>query len=231
MEEERISKIMARRGMCSRREAEAYIADGRVTVNGVTITEMGVKAPLDADIKLDANGIKTVTVILNKPLGYVSNLPQNGQKEAKDLLIEANRVDKGPPVDINSLHVIGRLDINSKGLLILSSDGRVAKEIIGPDSEVEKEYIVRFDAKVPQGAIEKLKFGLRLDGKQLKRAQVKRNGDQALIIVLREGKKRQIRRMCELVGLNIISLKRVRVGSLQLNDLPKGKWKVIDPDF
>ena len=227
MQEERVSKLMARRGLCSRREAETYMAEGRVRINGVLITEQGTKVPIDAKIEFDNKKLQRVTVALNKPLGIVSNLPQDGYQEARDLIIPENRYDKGAPIDPNSLHVVGRLDVNSKGLLLLSSDGRIAKTIIGPNSEVEKEYIVRFRNPVSEKAIEKLRFGLRLDGKPLKRAEVNHAGECALSIVLREGKNRQIRRMCEIVGLEITSLKRVRIGNIQLGSLPPGQWMVI----
>lgn len=227
MEEERISKLMARRGLCSRREAEQYMSEGRVRVNGIIITEQGTKVPLDAKITLDSAGLQKVTIALNKPLGIVSNLPEKNYREAKELITPENRYDKGPAIDPNSLHVVGRLDLNSKGLLLLTTDGRIAKKIIGPDSEVEKEYIVRFANTVPEKLINKLRFGLKLDGRQLKRAEVKSVGDRALSIVLREGRNRQIRRMCELLGLEIISLKRVRIGNIQLGSLPLGKWMVV----
>lgn len=227
MEEVRITKLMAQRGMCSRREAEKFIDEGRVFVNGEKITAQGVKALEDAKITLDRRGTFDVTVILNKPLGIISNLPQKGQKEARDLLIKENRFDCGSDIDPFALHVVGRLDINSKGLLLFTSDGRLARKIIGPASEVEKEYIVRFASEVPDIAIKQLRYGLMLDGKRLKRAGVKRSGDKALSIILREGKKRQIRRMCEQLDLNVTSLKRVRIGQIQLGDLPLGKWRVI----
>ncbi|MGD2168683.1 MAG: pseudouridine synthase [Chlamydiota bacterium] len=231
MEEERVSKLMARQGLCSRREAEQYIAEGRVRVNGALITAQGIKVPIDSKIILDSKGLQKVTIALNKPLGFVSNLPQKNYREAKELITPENRYDKGDPIDSESLHVVGRLDINSKGLLLFSSDGRIAKEIIGPDSEVEKEYVVRFQHAVPDKALDKLRFGLKLDSKPLKRATVKRSNDRTLIIILREGKKRQIRRMCELLGLTISSLKRVRVGNIQLDSLPVGQWMVVSPKF
>lgn len=227
MEEERVSKLMARRGMCSRREAEEYMAAGRVRVGGVLITEQGTKVPIDSQIIFDNTGLEKVTIALNKPLGIVSNLPQKNEREAKELITPESRYDKGSPIDPESLHVVGRLDINSKGLLLFSSDGRVAKAIIGPDSEVEKEYIVRFKNPVSERALDRLRFGLKLDGEPLKRAEVTRSGDLAVSIVLREGKNRQIRRMCELVGVEVTSLKRVRIGNIQLGSLPLGMWRVV----
>ncbi len=229
MELERVSKLMAKRGLCSRREAEQYMSEGRVRVDGILITEQGTKVRVDANIDFDSSNIQNITVILNKPLGIVSNLPEKNYREAKELLIPKNRYDKGAPIDPNALHVVGRLDINSKGLLLFSSDGRVAKSIIGPDSEVEKEYIVRFNYPVPDSALEKLRFGLELDGKPLKRAKVVKTDERTLAITLTEGKNRQIRRMCELVGLEITSLKRVRIGDIQLGSLPLGMWMVYNP--
>lgn len=230
MKEERISKLMAQRGLCSRREAEQYMSEGRVRVNGIVIAEQGTKVAVDAQITLDDAGLQKITVVLNKPLGFVSNLPQDNYPEAKELITPQNRYDQGPPVDPSSLHVAGRLDVNSKGLLLFTSDGRMAKKIIGPESEVEKEYIVRFTTSVPEKVISKLRFGLKLDGKPLKRAEVEPAGEQALSIVLKEGRNRQIRRMCELVGLEITSLKRVRIGKIQLGSLPLGKWMVVSCD-
>ncbi len=205
------------------------MSEGLVRANGELVTKPGTKVPFDSEIVLDRTKLKNVTVALNKPLGFVSNLPEKNYREAKELLTEENRFDKGAPIDINSLHVVGRLDINSKGLLLFTSDGSVAKKIIGPESKVEKEYIVRFNDIVPESAIERLRFGLKLDGKPLKRATVKRQDDQTLIIILSEGKKRQIRRMSELVGLEITSLKRVRIGDIQLGQLPLGKWMIVYP--
>jgi 23S rRNA pseudouridine2604 synthase len=227
MEEERVSKLMARRGLCSRREAEHYMDEGRVRVNGVLITEQGTKVPINAKIDFDSQKLQRVTIALNKPLGIVSNLPQDGYQEAIELIVPENRYDKGAPIDPKSLHVVGRLDVNSKGLLLLTSDGRIAKTIIGPDSEVEKEYIVRFENSVSDRAMDRLRFGLKLDGRWLKRAEVNLAGPQAISLVLREGRNRQIRRMCELVGLEITSLKRVRIGNIQLGSLPLGQWMVV----
>jgi 23S rRNA pseudouridine2604 synthase len=227
MEEERVSKLMARRGLCSRREAERYIDEGRVRVNGVLVTEQGTKAPVNAEIDFDSEKLQKITVAFNKPLGVISNLPQGDYPEAIEFIVPENRYDKGAPIDPKSLHVVGRLDVNSKGLLLFSSDGRVAKTIIGPDSEVEKEYIVRFKNPVSDTAMSRLRFGLKLDGQMLKRAEVNRAGPQAISIVLREGKNRQIRRMCEIVGLEILSLKRVRIGNIQLGSLPVGMWMVV----
>ena len=228
MEKARLSKIMAHRGLCSRREGERYITEGRVCVEGVLVTEVGTKVFQDAQITLDQKGLERLTVALHKPLGVVSNLPQGREKEAKELLIPENRFDKGGIcIDPDQLHVVGRLDIHSKGLLLFSSDGRVAKKIIGPNSTVEKEYVVRFEHAISRKTVQRLSFGLAFDGKPLKRVLVKPLGKFALTMVLKEGRNRQIRRMCALLKLKISSLKRVRIGTIQLGSLPLGQWKIV----
>jgi 23S rRNA pseudouridine2604 synthase len=233
MKKERITKILSNRGMCSRREAEAFISQGRVFLNGTAVTEQGTKASIDDNIVLDDTAKKEqnekLTLILNKPLGVVSNLPEKGYKEAISLVTPENQYKgkKLPASELVDLHVVGRLDINSKGLLIFSQDGRVVKKIIGCNSSVEKEYIVRLDREPSFESIEKLRFGIFLNKKLLKRAVVKKKDPKTLIFILKEGKKRQIREMCKLVNLNVTSLKRVRIGNIELKDLPIGKWRPI----
>jgi 23S rRNA pseudouridine2604 synthase len=128
---------------------------------------------------------------------------------------------------LRGLAVAGRLDIDSTGLLVLTQDGRVARTLIGEDSEIEKEYLVRVQGKLRPSGLELLNEGLSLDGKRLKRAQVQWQNDDQLRFILREGKKRQIRRMCELVGLTVLGLKRVRIGRVMLADLPVGQWRYL----
>jgi 23S rRNA pseudouridine2604 synthase len=124
----------------------------------------------------------------------------------------------------------GRLDIDSQGLLVLTQDGRIAKQLIGEHSDIEKEYLVRIKGDVTQNQIEQLCFGLKLDGKALKEAKIKRLNEDQLQFVLREGKKRQIRRMAEAVGLHVTGLKRVRVGELRLGKLAEGEWRFVKPE-
>jgi 23S rRNA pseudouridine2604 synthase len=149
------------------------------------------------------------------------------------LITAANRsrTDRSPlrfdRSQLRGLAVAGRLDIDSTGLLVLTQDGRVARTLIGEDSEIEKEYLVRVQGKLRPGGLELLIEGLSLDGKRLKRAQVQWQNDDQLRFVLREGKKRQIRRMCELVGLTVLGLKRVRIGQVMLADLPVGQWRYL----
>ncbi|PIS11830.1 MAG: pseudouridylate synthase, partial [Bdellovibrio sp. CG10_big_fil_rev_8_21_14_0_10_47_8] len=219
----RLSKLMAERGLCSRREADEYIAQGLVFVNGERVQELGTKVSRDVQIELAVKAQNKqdslVTIILNKPIGYVSAQPEPQYEPAIRLLIPENfEGSSEPPVNpqgLKGLAVAGRLDIDSQGLLIFTQDGRIAKQIIGENSQVEKEYLVRVAGVLPKEKLELLRFGLELDGKKLKRAEVEWVNEDQLRFVLREGKKRQIRRMCEMVGLQINGLKRVRVGKLR----------------
>lgn len=232
---------MSQRGICSRREADDYISRGLVRVNGELITELGTKVPEDARIQLESEALKTqknlVTLILNKPVGYVSGQPEDGYVPAIRLITDRNQFGNQKRIlqhgDLKGLAVTGRLDIDSQGLLIFTQDGRLAKKLIGENSEVEKEYLVRVRYNGPEASLpnEKLKLlnnGLSLEGKKLKPALVEWINTEQLRFVLTEGKKRQIRRMCELVNLKVLGLKRVRVGGLMLGDLPEGRWRFLE---
>ena len=233
----RLSKLMAQRGVCSRREADAFIEQGMVSVNGVIVDQLGAKVTPDAEITLAPRAVKKqkelITIILNKPIGYVSAQPEPGYSPAIKLITVANQFGKGNkrlmPEHLKGLAVAGRLDIDSQGLLLFTQDGRLAKKIIGEESRVEKEYIVRVEGILPDESLQSLRSGLELDGKPLKPAQVEWINRDQLRFVLREGRKRQIRRMCDLVGLKVVGLKRVRVGNIKLGDLPEGKWRFLGP--
>lgn len=236
----RLSKLMAQRGICSRREADAFIEQGLVIVDGQVINQLGTKVSPDAEIKLAAAASKQqnnlVTILLNKPIGYVSAQPEDNHQPAIVLLTRANQFGESKlklrPEHLKGLAVAGRLDIDSQGLLLFTQDGRIAKKIIGDNGKVEKEYIVRVIGpsaeKLPDEKLRLLRHGLELDGKPLKPAKVGWINDDQLRFVLTEGKKRQIRRMCELVGLKVLGLKRVRIGKLRLGNLPEGKWRFLE---
>lgn len=235
----RLSKLMADKGICSRREADAYIEQGLVLVNGERITVLGTKVDPSSSVTLEARALKQqkqlVTIILNKPIGYVSAQPEPGYEPAIRLITPENQYDPQPGQRLTRLHmeklaVAGRLDIDSQGLLIFTQDGRIAKQVIGENSEVEKEYLVRVVGELSRSDLERLRYGLELDGKKLKPAQVGWINDDQLKFVLTEGKKRQVRRMCEMVGLRVVGLKRVRVGNLKLGKLPEGMWRFLGPD-
>ncbi|MEN6586077.1 MAG: pseudouridine synthase [Sulfuricella sp.] len=233
----RLSKLMSQLGLCSRREADSYIERGLVFVDGVKVTELGTKVLPSQTVTL-GHGARTqqasrVTILLHKPVGYVSAQPEKGYQAAASLITRESRFkdDKAPqqfdPSQLFGLAPAGRLDIDSQGLLVLTQDGRIAKQLIGADSQIEKEYLVRVNGKLDEAGLKRLNHGLRLDGEALKPAKVTwQNADQ-LRFILKEGKKRQIRRMCELVGLRVVGLKRVRIGKVKLGDLPPGEWRYL----
>ena len=277
----RLNKRMAELGMASRREADDWIAKGWVKVNG-QVAEMGLQVAPDARIEIDkaAKGQQAnqVTILLNKPLGIVSGQAEDGHEPAIKLIQPQNRWAEDNArfffhgSQLKSLVPAGRLDIDSTGLLVLTQDGRVARQLIGEDSCVEKEYLVRVaytgvanpgaansaaatypglpgrskpqqlirlddddpitsdvQSVFPADKLQLLRHGLRLDDQPLKPAQVEWQNPEQLRFVLTEGKKRQIRRMCELVGLKVVGLKRVRVGRVMLGNLPVGQWRYLQP--
>lgn len=238
----RLSKLMTERGICSRREADDFIAQGLVFVNGERVQELGFKVTRDVQVELAGKAqdkqADLVTIILNKPIGYVSSQPEPPYEPAIKLLTKANFFNnpdrpiqiREEPIHLRGLAVTGRLDIDSQGLLIFTQDGRLAKKIIGETSEMEKEYLVRVIGKLPDSQLKLLNYGLELDGKKLKPAKVEWVNEDQLRFVLTEGKKRQVRRMCEMVGLQVKGLKRVRVGKLMLGKLPEGQWRYLGPN-
>ncbi|MDM7943905.1 MAG: pseudouridine synthase [Hydrogenophaga sp.] len=256
----RLNKRMADLGLCSRREADEWIARGWVLVNGEPAV-MGMPVAPDAQVEVLPQArhqqAGQVTILLNKPVGYVSGQPEDGHEAAATLIGAPSqwRGDAKTPADgrrfapehTRGLAPAGRLDIDSTGLLVLTQDGRVARTLIGESSGVEKEYLVRvqFAPNGPMGAgviaenvqavfpphqLARLRHGLSLDEQALKPAQVDWQNPEQLRFVLVEGKKRQIRRMCEQVGLHVVGLKRVRIGQVVLGNLPVGQWRYLRAD-
>ena len=232
----RLSKVMSERGICSRREADLWIERGWVFVNGEVVSELGSRIDPAAEVTIskdaEKNQAKQVTILLNKPVGYVSGQPEPDCVPAVTLIgLENQVVQTGDPEFkpwmLRGLAPAGRLDVDSTGLLVLTSDGRVAKKLIGNDSDTEKEYLVRVSGQMIKDGLDLLRHGLELDGKPLRQAWVKQLNEDQLHFILKEGKKRQIRRMCELVGLKVIGLKRVRIGRIRLGDLPMGQWRFL----
>ncbi|OHC80264.1 MAG: RNA-binding protein [Rhodoferax sp. RIFCSPLOWO2_12_FULL_60_11] len=262
----RLNKRMAELGLASRREADDWIAKGWVKVNGAVAT-MGMQVQPDVRIEIDkqAQGqqAKQVTVLVHKPIGLVSGQAEDGHLPAITLVQPQNRWAQDNarfffhPSQLKSLVPAGRLDIDSTGLLVLTQDGRVARQLIGEDAVMEKEYLVRVVYNADQGAssstgqlsriddddpvstdvqsvfprekLALLRHGLSLDGQALQPAKVDWQNPEQLRFVLTEGKKRQIRRMCELVGLKVVGLKRVRIGKVMLGNLPLGQWRYLAP--
>lgn len=236
----RLSKLMSERGLCSRREADSYIERGLVFVDGKRISELGTKVDHDCAIRLDGAAStqqqQRITLLLHKPVGYVSGQPEPGYQPAVTLIRPDTQWRDGrttrtfQPAHLKGLAPAGRLDIDSTGLLVFTQDGRIAKQLIGEDSEIEKEYLVRVSGSLDDTGLARLNHGLSLDGRTLRPARVSwQNADQ-LRFILKEGRKRQIRRMCELVGLRVLGLKRVRIGRIRLGNLPPGQWRYLCPD-
>ena len=235
----RISKLMAERGLSSRREADAYIERGWVLVDGERVTELGTRVDPSVTITLDREARscqqQQMTLLLHKPVGYVSGQPEPGFIPAVTLIQpETQALVSGTPAfqprHLKGLAPAGRLDIDSTGLLVLTQDGRVARQLIGENSTVDKEYLVRIQGRLDPKGLALLNYGLSLDNRQLRPAKVEWLNDDQLRFVLREGRKRQIRRMCELVGIKAVGLKRVRIGRVKLGDLPLGQWRFLRED-
>jgi len=247
----RLNKRMAELGLCSRREADAWIEQGWVRVNG-QVAEMGMQVGstdrITVESEAQAQQEQQVTVLLHKPMGYVSGQAEDGHEPAMVLFQARNQWSgdttriRFSPAQFKGLAPAGRLDIDSVGLLVMTQDGRVARQLIGEDADMEKEYLVRVTCAGPQGDIavnvqahfpaaqmQRLRHGLSLDGKPLKPAQVEWQNPEQLRFVLKEGKKRQIRRMCEQVGLKVVGLKRIRMGRISLGALPVGQWRYLGP--
>ncbi len=237
----RLSKRMSELGLASRREADEWIARGWVRVDGEVVSELGARVHPGQQVTIDKKArtqqAQRVTVLLHKPVGYVSGQAEDGYEPASVLVTAANHWRE----DTSGIHFqrehlrylapAGRLDIDSTGLLVLTQDGRIAKQLIGEDSEVEKEYLVRVQStsgeRLSAEGLQLLNHGLELDGEPLRPARVEWVNDDQLRFVLVEGKKRQIRRMCEAVGLKVTGLKRVRIGRVMLGDLPAGQWRYL----
>jgi 23S rRNA pseudouridine2604 synthase len=234
-EPQRVNKWLAQSGVCSRREAEALIAQGLVTIDGEPVSDPGRKILTGqtlvlADTAQSQLGAR-MSIVLHKPRGVVSAHPEPGQVPAVRLLTRDRLWD--PPAAIprqdTKLAPVGRLDLESRGLLVLSEDGVLAKALIGPASTLDKEYRVFVMGEITEAKLNLLRHGLELDERQLKPAEVDVIADQRLRFVLHEGRNRQIRRMCEAVDLKVVDLFRVRIGPLTLGDMPEGHWRHLTP--
>jgi 23S rRNA pseudouridine2604 synthase len=229
-EPQRINKWLAGEGVCSRREAEDLIAKGRVRIDGARVDDPGRKIEPGQTLEIEDGREKPpISVVLNKPIGVVSAQPEGDQIPAARLLTRTNLIGQtaNMPNKRTRLAPLGRLDQDSRGLLLLSKDGVLAKAIIGPESKLDKEYLVKTEGRIDEKKLALLCHGLSLDGRQLKPAKVSLIEPHSMRFVLVEGRNRQIRRMCDLVGLEVVDLQRVRIGPLVLGDLPEGRWRPL----
>ena len=219
--EERLQKSLSAHGLCSRRTAEGWLAAGRVTVSGKRAS-VGDKAnPEWDDIRVDGKPLKAVRkrtyLMLNKPRGYVTTLSdEKGRKTVADLVTGCG-VRVWP---------VGRLDLDSEGLLLLTDDGALTQRLIHPSHEVEKEYLVWVTGEVDK-ALPILKGPMELDGIPLSPARVEQLGENLLSVTIHEGRNRQVRRMCALAGLQVTRLRRIREGGLALGPLKPGRWRPL----
>ena len=226
--EERLQKLLSAAGVCSRRAAETYIAGGRVTVNGQP-AELGQRAdPERDDIRVDGKPLapraEHVYLLLNKPRGYVTTLAdERGRKTVAELVKDCGQ----------RVYPVGRLDLDSEGLLLMTNDGELMQHLLHPSHEVSKTYHVSVYGPV-FGAAERLSAVTDLEGEPIRPAQVKALRQTArtaeLAVTIHEGKNRQIRRMCAACGLTVKRLCRVREHTLELGDLPSGAWRYLTPD-
>lgn len=218
----RLNKYIAYLNIASRREADKLIKDGKVKVNGEIIINPAIQVGENDKIICDIENYKNekIYIKLNKPVGYVVS---NNKKEGKPIY---KLLDE----KLKKLYPVGRLDKDSKGLILFTNDGIFSRKIIGEESECEKEYYVKLEGNISDGALKKLEFGISLDGKKLKPAIVKRVSKNSFNIILKEGRNRQIRRMCEKVGFEVILLKRLRISNIYLNDLQEGKFEYLTKD-
>ena len=231
----RLSKLMSERGICSRREADHFIEQGLVRVDGETAA-LGTRVAPTQTITLAESARRKqsqrATVLLNKPAGYVSGSPEKGYRAAVTLLTDDNHhhrnhnhnhAERAP--SRRGLAPAGRLDIDSTGLIVFTDDGRIARQLIGPQSRVEKEYLVWAEGGIDARKLALLRHGLSLDGKPLRPARIDHLDERLLRFTLIEGRKRQIRRMCEQLDLRVFRLLRVRIGAVTLGNLASGKWR------
>ena len=216
---ERLQKLIAASGLASRRQAERMIAEGRVTVNGI-VAQLGQSAdPVHDAIAVDGDeltiGGEIRCLILNKPRGYVTTMhDEKGRHTVAELVSDVG----------TRVYPVGRLDMDSDGLLLLTNDGALANAVMHPSLEVDKTYRVRVRGDVP-GALPLLRAPMVLDGHRIRPAKVTDLGDGLLEITIHEGRNRQIRRMCDAAGLRVVRLTRIAEGPLRLGDLPPGKWR------
>ena len=237
-EQVRISKILSEKGLCSRREADRYIEQGLVLLDGKVVSELGTRALRSQKVELmkKASSIQAskATVILNKPVGYISHLDDEKEFTPASSLITPdnfyinNNIRQNSRFNTTGLAPAGRLDIDSSGLLVLTQDGRIAKQIIGENAIIEKEYLVRIDGTLNDTSMDLLNHGLSLDDYKLKPAKVFWQNEDQLSFTLIEGRHRQIRRMCDLVGVTVVGLKRVRIGNVRLGDIPTKRWRFLN---
>ncbi|MGE5384369.1 MAG: S4 domain-containing protein [Betaproteobacteria bacterium] len=235
-EQPRLSKRISELGLCSRREADEWIENGWVSVDGVVVRTLGARVHPNAKIEVKEEAGKheseSVTMLYNAPLDM--DLGLGGENPARLIRRETRWVEDDCGVDFKASHLrrlalVGKLDAGAAGMVVFTQEGGTARRIAGDDAKLEKEYLVRVEGELDEEGLKMLSHGLTLDGIKLKRAQVSWQSERQLRMVLHESRKQQIQRMCELVGLRVVSIKRIRIGSVSLGKLPPGEWRYLRP--
>ena len=218
-EEIRLNKYMSETGICSRREADRYIESGRVTVDGVKAIP-GIKVSKGQVVKLDGKSIskeeEMIYIALNKPVGITCTTDRNIKGNIVDFVNHEKRI----------FH-IGRLDKDSEGLILLTNDGDIVNKILRAGNNHDKEYIVTVNKPINDEFVKKMSNGIRILGQVTKKCYVKKEGNNTFRIILTQGLNRQIRRMCESLGYEVVKLKRIRIMNINLSDLKIGKWREL----
>jgi 23S rRNA pseudouridine2605 synthase len=218
----RLQKFLAQAGVASRRASEELIVGGRVSINGRLATELGVRVQPSDDVRVDGRRIRPAAsqwYALHKPRGYMSTRsdPQ-GRRTIYDLV----------PPPMRRLFYVGRLDFDSEGLVLLTNDGDTAHRLLHPRYGIDREYDVELEEQVDDGALEQLRRGVQLDDGRARAHTVRRKGGRRVVLTLREGRRREVRRMFAELGYEVVRLRRVRYGPIRLGDLPLGEWRALD---
>lgn len=218
----RLNKWLSQQGFCSRREADRLIADHRVTIDGKTAV-LGDAVGNSADVRVDGRSVRRtdtkVTVVLFKPVGYITTMDERKKDNVLSLIDVPQRV-----------FPVGRLDVESSGLLLLTNDGELTNRLTHPRYRHEKEYIVTVQDDISRSDLARLREGVMLeDGRTLPADVRMRSGGNRFAIVLREGRHRQIRRMCEAIGHKVVALRRVRMATVSLGKMKQGEWRRLNP--
>ena len=212
----RINKYLAEKGICSRKEADKMIKDGKVSINGKKAA-LGEIVYENDKVEITGNMKELFYVAYNKPRGIITNCPQKGEKEIKDIL--KLKFDYFP---------VGRLDKESRGLILLSNDGRITGRLLNAHNCHEKEYVVEVGRKLQENDLRQMRQGITLDGGFItKKCDIKKISDFSFSIILTEGKNRQIRRMCLALGYDVIDLNRIRIMNIRLESMPEGHYKIL----
>ena len=235
----RLSKLVSQLALCSRREADEWIENGWVTVDGVVVTRLGARVSPKAKIEItnaaSQHQTASVTIVFNKPIGDAA-APAVGLVAIATLIhpdthwAEDGTCRRLQASHLRGLAVAGKLDTEEHGMLVFTQDGSAARRLTGGGARLENEYHLRVQGELSPDGLQLLRHGLSLDNVRLERAQVSWLSEQQLRFVVYENRKRQIQRQCELVGLQVTDIKRVRIGGVSLGKLPPGQWRYLRPD-